>query len=398
MTPNVALRAVLTAVAVVVLAIPAVIDVGGYVPGIPVVSRFGSFLVSDLPYVAFLAIGALGLIGVALAIGGGRWTKLLAALAVVVLGGVVVAGAAFATTLAAHGAAYDPIRQLGPDPSAPPADERVVFATLEGVDLHADLRHPARWDAQDVAPAEPFAAVLYVHGGGFVGGELGMRAIQLEAFAERHNVLVVDIEYRLSPPARWHDAPADVLCALAWMRHETQALRIDPGRVFVMGESAGGNLALVAAYAAGTGRIESSCGGDPLVPAGVVAIAPAVDLTALWSNPTLWYEGRPLPEAYVGGPPSEYPDRYAAAEPFAYVRADVPPTLLLAGANDQIIPLDQVRRLESELREAGAQVELVVMPFADHGFDGYHDGPGGQLLEGLLPAFIRKATDAEAGA
>ena len=386
MTRNVALRAGLTALALCILALPAMVVLGAYVPAMPFARAFGSFLVADLPYMAFLTTGSLGLVGIALAIGGGRWTKLLGAASLVVLGAIVVAGLALARTLSDHGAAYDPMRQLGPEASARPANERVVFATVDGTDLHADVWLPPN------EVSGPTPVVVYVHGGGFVGGELGMRPLQLAYLADR-GYTVFEIEYRLAPPPRWHDAPADVLCALAWLGARAQDRQIDPNRVIVMGESAGGNLALVASYAAGTGAIEPSCAGAPVVPKGVIGIAPAVDIEALWSDPTLWYEERPLPEAYVGGPPSEYPDRYAAAAPFAYVRRDVPSTLILAGANDRTIALDHVRRLQAALTAAGADVEVVVLPFADHGFDGFGNGPGAQLLEALLPSFIEDVTE-----
>jgi dienelactone hydrolase len=67
--------------------------------------------------------------------------------------------------------------------------------------------------------------------------------------------------------------------------------------------------------------------------------------------------------------------------------------LLLAGANDRIITLEQVTRLETALRNAGAEVKVIVMPFADHGFDGSHRGPAGQLLEDIIPAYLGDVTE-----
>jgi acetyl esterase/lipase len=155
-----------------------------------------------------------------------------------------------------------------------------------------------------------------------------------------------------------------------------------------MGESAGGSLALVAGYAAGANTIEPSCAGSPVEPAGVIAIAPAADLAGIWADRTLWFGDRPFPEAYIGGPPSEYPDRYAAASPFDLIRPGLPPTLIVTGANDHLVLPIRVTSLADRLTAGGADTTLIVVPFADHGFDGPSNGFGAQLLEVVVPNFL----------
>jgi acetyl esterase/lipase len=235
------------------------------------------------------------------------------------------------------------------------------------------------------------AAVVYVHGGAFAAGGLASRPELFEALTAR-GITVVDVEYRLAPPPRWSDAPADVLCALAWLRESAGSLGVDPARVIVMGESAGGSLALVAGYAAGTPSLQPSCEGDPLVPAGIVAVSPAADLAGIWADGTLTVDGRPFPEAYVGGSPATYPERYEAASPFRLLRVDLPPTLIVTGANDHLVLPARVTGLADRIGAAGADCRLVVVPFADHGFDGPPNGFGAQLLEGLVPAFFAELT------
>jgi acetyl esterase/lipase len=182
-----------------------------------------------------------------------------------------------------------------------------------------------------------------------------------------------------------------VLCALAWLPNASGFEMVDPDRVIVAGESAGGSLALLAAYAAGTDQIASSCpgAGVPLVPRGVLAIAPAADLEGIWADDTIHdYQGVRFPEAYIGGPPSEFPERYDAAEPFRLLRADLPPTLILAGESDRFVHLERIRSIADAVTAAGSEVELIVAPFADHGFDGEPNSFGAQLSESLVPAFV----------
>jgi acetyl esterase/lipase len=237
---------------------------------------------------------------------------------------------------------------------------------------------------------------VFVHGGAFVGGDLGSRVRLFEFLAEK-GYTVFDIEYRLAPPPRWAQAPADVLCALGWLRESATRFGLDPGKVFLMGESAGGSLALVAGYAAGetdapNAAIEPSCEGEPILPAGIIAVAPAADLAGIWEDGTLEAAGLRFPEAYIGGTPAEYPERYEAASPFAYLRPGLPPTLLIGGANDHLVLPNRVSGLYDRFRQAGVDVRLIVVPFAEHGFDGFPNGYGQQLEESILPAFMRDVT------
>jgi acetyl esterase/lipase len=152
----------------------------------------------------------------------------------------------------------------------------------------------------------------------------------------------------------------------------------------------------MAGYAAGTDQIASSCPdqGPPLVPAGVFAIAPAADLAGLWTDATIQeFNGDRFPEGYVGGPPSEFPERYEAAEPFRLLRADLPPTVILAGEIDRMVRLERTTSLVERIRAAGAQCELLVAPFAGHGFDGEPASFGDQLVETVVPAFVLDVTD-----
>ena len=80
--------------------------------------------------------------------------------------------------------------------------------------------------------------------------------------------------------------------------------------------------------------------------------------------------------------------RYDAAEPFRLLRADLPPTLILAGESDRFVHLERIRSIADAVTAAGSEVELIVAPFADHGFDGEPNSFGAQLSESLVPAFV----------
>ncbi len=391
--PNLLARSVLTSIAFLLVAIPAAAVVGGYFAHATVIAGYGRLLNTDLPWIVVGAALALGLAGLAVRLGGKRFTALLAVSCLVVLLGSIWVGAQYAALAASHGATYDVLRQARtPSPEQRRPDERLVFAEVGGVTLHAEVwRATKPASAADTNGLRP--GVLYIHGGSFNHGSPGIRPHLFATFADA-GYAVADIEYRLAPPPRWQDAPADVLCALGWFQRVASTYGVDPARIVVMGDSAGGNLALIAAYGPGYqsagARLTPSCDDSPAPPAGVIGVYPTADLAATWADVRELSDETPFPETYIGGPPAQFPDRYEAASVQPIIRAGLPPTLLVTGANDLLVRVERVRDLATRLREAGTAAELVEVPFADHAFDGPINGFGMQLEETLLPAFVAK--------
>lgn len=391
------LRSLIGAISVVLAILPVLVAIGAFLPWIPTIGRFGALVVTHLPALLVEASLAASIAALALALGGGRWTKLLVTATGTAAAAVLVVAAVTTVFAWRLGVPFD-LFHMARAASRPPApDERVIFATVEGIDLHADIWHgrPSPTDdlTGEAAPLRFRPAVVYVHGGAFISGGLDSRPDLFEAVAAA-GITVVDVEYRLatSTTPRWADAPADVLCAIGWVGAHAEELGIDSAKIVVAGESAGGNLAMVAGYAAGTKSLQPSCDGADVRPAGVFAVAPTADLVGIWDDKSITALERPFPEVYTGGAPAEVPDRYDAAMPFHLFRADLPPTYLLTGANDHFVHPERVSSVADRLRAAGDEVTLVTAPFADHGFDGFPNGYGNQLQEVLLPRFVAEVT------
>lgn len=108
---------------------------------------------------------------------------------------------------------------------------------------------------RDAARDAILPALIYAHGGGWIMGDLAMSDHLCATLVEEAGIAVLAIDYRLAPEAKFPAALDDVLAALAWAVDNAATLGVDPSRLAVGGDSAGGNLAAVAAiHSRDTGR------------------------------------------------------------------------------------------------------------------------------------------------
>lgn len=272
--------------------------------------------------------------------------------------------------------------------------ESVTYAHPGGEELKLDV-----WGAPGDGAGGPQRrpAVVLVHGGGWHGGSRSQTPQWDTWFAERGYV-TFDIDYRLAPPPRWQDATGDVKCAVGWVKRNADRYNVDPERIALVGYSAGGHLALLAAYTAGNSYLPPSCDvGDSGVSA-VAAFYPPTDLRRLygmewpWSSPNV--VGLDSTRRFLGGTPSTVPDRYLISSPINHVDPDDPPTLLIHGGADRLVPLEQSELLAGRLREAGVPNHLVELPWANHSFDHAFglswSGWGSQISRSALARFMER--------
>lgn len=271
----------------------------------------------------------------------------------------------------------------------------VEFAAPGGRSLRLDVYRPhdsTRREPQTDVAARPLSpAVIVIHGGSWSGGAKSDFAAYDRWLAAGGRV-VFDVEYRLANGAQRFPAQVlDVKCAIAWVKSHAAQYHVDPERLALLGRSAGGQLALLAAYAANDPTLKpDSCGADDTSVRAVISFYGPTDLAWDYTHP-----GRPdvidtprVLENYLGGSPASAPQAYASASPVEHVSAQSPPTLFLHGGHDQLVRAENVERIMPKLTAAGVAVTYVYLPWANHGFDYNFDGWNSQIAQAEIGKFL----------
>jgi acetyl esterase/lipase len=242
----------------------------------------------------------------------------------------------------------------------------------------------------------PYPAVLWIHGGAWSSGDKNELPIRYQA---ERGYVVASMQYRLSAeakfPAQLHDAKA----ALRYLRAHAGEYEIDPARIAVAGDSAGGHLAALLALTAGDPALEGAALGKTGVSSAVAAAAifygPSdlasmnAQAAAAGCKGSLDHDAPDSPESLLLGctiTEARCRPQVQAASPVHYVDAGDPPMLLEHGALDCVVPAQQSRDLHKALSAAGVDSQLVLIPGQDHGGAPFHRA----VLDGFLDSRLRR--------
>ncbi|MEU6827601.1 alpha/beta hydrolase [Nocardia beijingensis] len=263
-----------------------------------------------------------------------------------------------------------PIRELGPVHAralmntAPPAEPITPLDHVEQltVPTRAGAIGARLYRADSATSSRATPALVYLHGGGFVLGTLDGADELCRAIAAGSGWTVVSLDYRLAPENPYPAALEDCVDAFAWLTRTAPQLGIDPDRIAVGGDSAGGNLAAALCLH----RRGSA------LPVAQVLAYPAVDDT--FTAPS-WSEFADAPllsaadarwcwEQYVG---AEHPGGDHLAAPMrAESLRGLPPTLIMTAEVDPI--RDDAEAYAARLQGEGVPVSLTRFAGVFHGF------------------------------
>jgi len=245
-------------------------------------------------------------------------------------------------------------------PSAPVVTRTdVIYGRVEGAALLANIAYP---DGPSLKPA-----IISVHGGRWrAGNRADASSIKVTEWAE-FGYFAMSIDYRLvggSP------APApylDMLTAIRWLHAHADEYRIDPERVYLIGQSAGGQMVSLFATAgeAGFPRVGGWEKARTDVKA-VISVAGTYDLNSLsWGN--LW---TPF-DAAQGKPAAGVEEARRHASPITHVNPSMKPLLVIHSDDDKSVPVQQAADMVEKLKAAGVQHRYV--HYTDKGHMGITD-------------------------
>ncbi len=274
-----------------------------------------------------------------------------------------------------------------PETGQPRWERNIPFWTIPGTNrqLLCDV-----WQPPDgVGPSG--LAFVYLHGSGWYlsDKDFGTRPFFRQLVAQGH--VVMDVSYRLCPEVDIYGMVGDVKRAVAWLKANAARYHVNPERIVLGGGSAGGHLALLAAYAPDHPQFTPpDVRGADLSVRAVISYYGPTDLRAVYQHtqqqrviglPTVEI-GRPSSankeinfqdagrlDTLLGGHLHEVPAIYELASPIAHVHAECPPTLLIEGELDCVTPIAAFSEFSRHLVECGVPVVNVIYPRTQHAFD-----------------------------
>ena len=280
-----------------------------------------------------------------------------------ILGGfflLLIAGLPISTSAQTNASATNaaPASAQAPAPPSPGIEvlHDVVFGKGGTQDLHAEIAYPKN-------ATKPLPAIIHVHGGGWITGTYkGNSPIQ---FAQ-HGYFGASIEYRLSNVAKWPAQIQDCELAVRWLRANASQYNVDPNRIGVWGESAGGHLVTCLGTMADV-KEDQGDGGYPGVSGAVQAVVDFYGPTDFTRADIYSPAAIRLTQGLFGVPFSQNPDLWKSGSPVFYVRANDPPMLLVHGDADTLVPLAQSTVFDDALTKAGVPHQLLIVKNGGHG-------------------------------
>jgi acetyl esterase/lipase len=245
--------------------------------------------------------------------------------------------------------------------------EDVIYGRKFGTALTLDVFEPAKKNG---------AAVFWMVGGGFFSNHSNIKPGLFAPLLER-GYTVFAVVHGSQPRFIIPEIKEDIHRAVRFVRHNASRWDIDPNKLGISGESAGGHLSLTMGTQGRPGKPDAKDVIDRESSAvqAVACFYPPTDFLNLskpgedWMDfePTRWFEPAFGPK---GMPREARQELGSKISPIIFITASMSPTLVIHGDADKLVPLYQSRLFEQKCKEVGAPFKLIVKPGADHGWPG----------------------------
>lgn len=223
-------------------------------------------------------------------------------------------------------------------------------------------------------PKESLPLIVHIHGGGWMGGSkypCDVRRMTAQGY------VVASIEYRFSQKAKFPAQIQDCQAAIRWLRANAKRYHINAEKIGVIGGSAGGHLSALVGVTGGK-KVFPTIGGnedqsdavqcvcDIFGPKNFASVIEQAEKDKNVKN-IFKFNTPSDPYSELIGTKLSDESKTAAVSPITYVDKNSPPTLILHGTHDALVPYAQSEEFEAAMKKNGASVWLQKFPGAGHG-------------------------------
>jgi len=260
-------------------------------------------------------------------------------------------------TIAAVYSGLDPmINKTPPVPENVEAIKNIEYKNIRGRSLQLDIYQPK-------GMTKPAPLLVFIHGGGWRGGDRADYLVYLTHFAKLGYVTAT-VSYRFLKEAPYPACVEDIVDAVQFFYRNGEKYNYDPDRICLIGGSAGSHLAMLAAYGwKKQGTTSDSTIVNPHKIKAVVEIYGPVDFT------TPYARVHPTITGFMVKSYQEAPQLYVEASPITYVTKNTPPTLILHGTRDMLVPISQAELLKHKMDSLGVPNVYRPVPGWPHTMD-----------------------------
>lgn len=236
-------------------------------------------------------------------------------------------------------------------------EKDVVYTEIDGRKLHLDVYKP-------VNTTETLPAVLFFHGGGWMWG----RKENMERYAAElasHGFVTFTVEYRLAREALYPACIDDARAALKWVKSVAQKYNLDPTKIGLAGQSAGGHIAAMLGVTNSPKIIDYMTGPENYSTEvqSIATLSGVVDMLALYSRDAF------SPAALFGVSPMENKEVYIESSPLYNVSESSSRFLFIHGSEDHLGLLSEMLEMTKKLKNRGIQAETFTIEGGDHAFE-----------------------------